>query len=139
MTPLQFDLSGLGEEAVLALERRVEPAAMQQLLAGSAVLTRPLEVQLSVSRQGAGASYTGSVEGEWELTCVRCLGPARQRFRTSVEGEVPAGARTLDATEEVRQALHLALSDNARCREDCKGLCPRCGGNRNERPCACGN
>jgi uncharacterized protein len=137
MTPLQFDLSGLAEEAVLALERRLEPAELQHMMAGSAVLTGPLEEQLSVARHGSGASYSGTVAGEWELTCVRCLGPARQRFRATLEGDVPAGAPTLDATEEVRQALHLALPGHARCRADCKGLCPKCGANRNEKLCGC--
>ena len=138
MTNLQFDLSGLREQAVVALERRLEAAETQSLLADSAVLTSPLDVQLSVARHGTGATFSGAIEGEWELACVRCLGPARQRFRTKVEGDVPAGAQTLDATEEVRQALHLALPDHARCRSDCKGLCPKCGANRNERSCGCG-
>ena len=137
MTPLQFDLSGLAEEAVLALERRLEPAQLQDLMADSAALSGPLEVQLSVARHESGTSYSGTVAGEWELVCVRCLGPARQRFRTGVEGDVPSGSQTLDVTEEMRQALVLALPNHARCREDCKGLCPRCGGNRNERACAC--
>jgi uncharacterized protein len=138
MTPLQFDLSGLREKAVVALERRLEPSEVQPLLAGSAViLTSPLDVQLSVAQNGPGAAYSGTVAGEWELVCVLCLVPARQRFRTEVAGEVPAGTQTLDATEEVRQALLLALPDHARCRADCKGLCPKCGGNRNERLCAC--
>ena len=137
MTPLQFDLSGLAEEAVLALERRLAPAEAQPFLAGAAVLSGPLEVQVSVARHESGDSYSGTVAGEWELVCVRCLGPARQRFRTGVEGDVPSGSQTLDVTEEVRQALVLALPNHARCREDCKGLCPRCGGNRNERACAC--
>ena len=138
MTNLQFDLGGLREQAVVALERRLEPAQTQPLLAGSAKLTSPLDVQLSVARHGSGATFSGTVEGEWELACVRCLGPARQRFRTEVEGDVPAGAQTLDATEEVRQALVLALPDHARCRSDCKGLCPECGANRNETLCGCG-
>ena len=138
MTNLQFDLSGLREQAVMALERRLEAAETQPLLAASAVLTSPLDVQLSVARHGSGATFSGVVAGEWELACVRCLGPARQRFRTKVEGDVPAGAPILDATEEVRQALHLALPGHARCRSDCKGLCPKCGANRNEKPCGCG-
>jgi uncharacterized protein len=138
MTTLQFDLSGLREQAVVALERRLEAADTQPLLADSAVLTSPLDVQLSVARHGSGATFSGTVEGEWELACVRCLVPARQRFRTQVEGDVPAGAQTLDATEAVRQALHLALPDHARCRADCKGLCPKCGANRNETSCGCG-
>ncbi|MCX5794724.1 MAG: DUF177 domain-containing protein [Elusimicrobia bacterium] len=138
MTNLQFDLIGLREQAVVALERRLEAAETQPLLADSAVLlTSPLDVQLSVARHGSGAAYSGTVEGEWQLACVRCLGPARQRFRTNVEGEVPAGATTLDATEEVRQALVLALPDHARCRSDCKGLCPKCGANRNVEACGC--
>jgi uncharacterized protein len=138
MTNLQFDLSGLREQAVLALERRLEAAETQPLLADSAVLTTPLDVQLSVVRRGSGARFSGAVTGEWELVCVRCLRPARQRFRTTVEGDVPEGTRTLDATEEVRQALTLALPDHAHCRSDCKGLCPKCGADRNEKDCGCG-
>jgi len=137
MTNLQFDLSGLREQAVVALGCRLEAAETQSLLADSAILTSPLDVQLSVARRGSGIAFSGTVAGEWELACVRCLGPARQRFRTKVEGDVPAGAPVLDATEEVRQALHLALPDHARCRTDCKGLCPKCGANRNEKICGC--
>jgi len=137
MTSLQFDLSGMREQASMDFERRIEPVGIQSLVEGSAVLTSPLTVQLSVSRQGAGFSFGGAAEGEWELACVRCLAPARQRFRAGLEGNVPAGAETFDAAEELRQALNLALPFSVRCRPDCKGLCPQCGGNRNERDCGC--
>ena len=137
MTNLQFELSELREKASVAFARRVQPDSVQSLVAGAAVLTSPLELQLSVSRHGAGISFEGTVAGEWELPCVRCLGPARQRFCAGVEGEAPQGAQSLDAREEVRQALSLALPLNARCRPDCKGLCPQCGANRNERDCGC--
>ncbi|MFA6004686.1 MAG: DUF177 domain-containing protein, partial [Elusimicrobiota bacterium] len=49
------------------------------------------------------------------------------------------GQGTLDASEEVRQALHLALPMNARCQPDCRGLCPQCGNNRNAHDCGCRN
>jgi len=137
MTTLQFDLSGLREKASLSFARRIDPQGLQPLLAGAAVLTGPLSVQLSVARHGAGVSFAGTVEGEWELACVRCLAPARLRFRIGVEGEAPDAGAALDASEEVRQALHLALPLNARCRPDCKGLCPQCGGSRNEKECGC--
>jgi uncharacterized protein len=136
-TDLQFDLSGLREQASVAFTRRVEPASLQALVADSAVLTGPLVVELSVVRKGTGMSFAGTVVGEWELACVRCLGPARLSFNAGVEGSVPGDRETLDASEEVRQALNLALPLNARCRPDCKGLCPQCGGNRNERDCDC--
>lgn len=37
----------------------------------------------------------------------------------------------------VREQVLLSLPMNAVCREDCQGLCPQCGQNRNEKPCDC--
>ena len=137
MTALQFDLSGLREKATVSFERRLEPAGVQTLLEGAGVFISPLIVQLSAARHGAGIKFEGTVAGEWEFVCARCLGPARLDFRTRVEGEVSGIPETLDAAEEVRQALNLALPLNAHCRPDCKGLCPQCGGDRNKTECGC--
>lgn len=35
------------------------------------------------------------------------------------------------------ELLALCLPVQPVCREDCRGLCPRCGGDRNETPCEC--
>ncbi len=43
----------------------------------------------------------------------------------------------IDVTEVVRQNLILALPIAPRCREDCRGLCPRCGADRNRTVCGC--
>jgi uncharacterized protein len=43
----------------------------------------------------------------------------------------------LDLTEAVRQTILLALPMKPLCREDCAGLCPRCGKNLNEGLCGC--
>ena len=37
----------------------------------------------------------------------------------------------------VRETLLLALPTKPLCREDCRGLCPRCGANRNGAECGC--
>jgi uncharacterized protein len=36
------------------------------------------------------------------------------------------------------ELVALALPVQPLCREDCAGLCPRCGGDRNTSPCGCG-
>jgi uncharacterized protein len=46
--------------------------------------------------------------------------------------------RHLDVSEEAREVLILELPIAPRCREDCRGLCPRCGAELNEGPCGCG-
>ena len=41
----------------------------------------------------------------------------------------------MDLSEPVRQALLVALPMKPLCREDCAGICPECGANRNEVKC----
>jgi uncharacterized protein len=43
----------------------------------------------------------------------------------------------LDLAEVVREQILLALPEQIYCREDCKGLCPQCGANRNLIDCKC--
>jgi uncharacterized protein len=44
---------------------------------------------------------------------------------------------SIDLAEDVRQVVLLSVPLKLLCREDCKGLCPHCGANRNERGCDC--
>ena len=45
---------------------------------------------------------------------------------------------TCAVTEEaVRQAFILNAPMKSLCRQDCKGICSVCGGNKNSRPCDC--
>lgn len=98
-------------------------------------------------------------EGGFELLCARCVDPIAQRvkgefdliFRPSgVDAE--QGERSISEAETeigyyeesglsledvVREQVLLSLPDRSLCREDCKGLCPHCGGNRNENNCGC--
>jgi uncharacterized protein len=41
--------------------------------------------------------------------------------------------------DEVRESMLIALPMKRLCREDCLGLCPQCGRNRNIEPCDCGS
>ena len=43
----------------------------------------------------------------------------------------------LDLGRVLETETTLALPMRALCREDCRGLCPVCGGNRNAEACAC--
>jgi uncharacterized protein len=45
--------------------------------------------------------------------------------------------KVIDLDPVVREQLLLALPSYPVCREDCKGLCPVCGVNLNERDCGC--
>lgn len=101
----------------------------------------------------------GSLSVTMEADCDLCLDPARcqveKRFDLfyqpagefvkggedeieEVESEVAyyQGDR-LDLNEILREVVLLALPMRLTCREDCKGICPQCGQNRNQAPCDC--
>ena len=44
----------------------------------------------------------------------------------------------IDLSELLREQFYLALPMKPLCREDCRGLCPQCGVNRNTGTCDCG-
>jgi uncharacterized protein len=44
---------------------------------------------------------------------------------------------SIDLAEDVRQVVVLSVPLKLLCKEDCKGLCPRCGTNRNFNTCDC--
>jgi uncharacterized protein len=94
-----------------------------------------------------------------ELDCSRCL----EAFTVPIDAKfdvlfLPAGANTGDGEQEVaeedlgvsfykddtidlgevlREQFYLALPMKPLCREDCRGLCPVCGRNRNRETCDC--
>jgi uncharacterized protein len=45
--------------------------------------------------------------------------------------------KTIDLDPIVREQVLLALPMDVVCKDDCKGLCPQCGQNLNEKKCGC--
>ena len=43
----------------------------------------------------------------------------------------------LDVTADIRESVTLAVPLKLLCKENCKGLCPHCGVNRNFKACSC--
>ena len=106
-----------------------------------------------------GILVKGELRAEVELTCSRCLSLYNCPVRLSFEEEyipimdIVSGAplappgepgsfivdehNVIDLSEAIRQYALLAVPMKPLCREDCAGLCPRCGHNLNQGPCGC--
>jgi len=75
-----------------------------------------------------------------KFNCARCLKSGQQRIERDIEIIRPAKEENvIDLTQLAREEIILGYPDRLLCREDCKGLCPRCGWNLNESRCACVN
>lgn len=97
--------------------------------------------------------FSGRMSGEIEEECRRCLAPARAKvdeelhllFADATDEEsddsdvymLEPRAKTVDLRPALREQWLLAAPGFALCREDCKGLCPRCGADLNLGPCSC--
>ena len=88
------------------------------------------------------------------IPCDRCLTPVNNRIDISVDEEyrISGGElifetdddeisfienNLLDVDKLLCEWILLSWPTKVLCREDCKGLCPRCGQNLNERDCGC--
>ena len=101
----------------------------------------------------------GTYSGMFQVPCARCLDPVDHSlagdydvlFRPigvdSDNKEHSIGASeteigyyhdgSLLLEDVLREQVLLSLPARTLCREDCKGLCPHCGSNRNNAPCSC--
>lgn len=119
------------------------------------VLEEPLEVDLTARSVGEGVLVRGRLRTRLGLECRRCLGEVQTEVDETVDllyeplageeeeelaGEVyslPERGDTLDLAPAIREQLLLRVPNYVVCREACRGLCPRCGGNLNETTCEC--
>ena len=107
----------------------------------------PAEVDIDAMLQGH--SFRLRFETTMEGPCSRCLEPARVHFRIdSREIHDPRAddpelvsdfvhERELDIDAWAQDAIGLEFPTRVLCSEDCAGLCPVCGTNKNEGECAC--
>lgn len=94
-----------------------------------------------------------------EASCARCLEPVQHRVERRIDllyrpQGIDGGQEELSVTvaeaeigyyagegllleEVLREQMLLAVPMKTVCREDCKGLCPRCGKNLNQESCSC--
>ena len=95
---------------------------------------------LKVEIIGTELLVRGEVRQRLSCVCSRCA----ESFETEVVDpefvcsyEINAATDFVDLTEELREAIILALPGYPVCREACQGLCMACGANLNEAACTC--
>lgn len=152
---LRLDLARLGREGSVRIEASVPPD--DALLEGlEASFDEPVEIHLRATSAGSGEVVVrGTIEAGLRQRCRRCLEPVHGRLSEPVtlvfapreapdevedDGDVrrfDERAGELDLGESIREELILAVDPYVVCDPECRGLCPRCGANRNFETCSC--
>ena len=122
-------------------------------------LIEPAVIRGTVKRAGNEVFVNGHVETRVQLECDRCLKsvelpvsadfaleyiPGVDYESSSVaalsEDELSVSVfdgEAIDVDEIVKEQVLLAVPARTLCREDCKGICPECGIDRNTGDCNC--
>jgi uncharacterized protein len=123
-------------------------------------LTAPAAVTGKVRLSGNEVFVSGHVDTRAQIECDRCLQPVEapvsadftldyitgSEYESSEVAELTEAEMSvavfdgegLDIDEIVKEQILLAVPTRMLCREDCKGICPECGIDRNTGECSCG-
>jgi len=119
----------------------------------------PLAVNAVAELAAKEVRIQGHISGALEAACDRCLQQVRVPVETDFdlpyrpmeeiaqEEEVEIGQDELEVgffsgegvnlADVVREQVLLSFPMKVVCRPDCRGLCPVCGTNRNQKDCGC--
>lgn len=97
-----------------------------------------------------GISVTGTISMPWRAPCRRCLAEVAGTSVIEVDevyrdpGDAVADDDSFEITGDqidlapaIREYLLLELPDDPLCRDECAGICPVCGTDRNQGTCDC--
>lgn len=144
--------AGHGKEAIARLLDGMDPYPL--------VACRLVAAALTLSVDGRTLCGRGSFVAEGEARCDRCAEPIPVRlekeFSTillpreassagSMEMELSAedlevgfyDGVGIEVSDIFWEQVAVALPVKLLCRDDCRGVCPACGANRNAEPCEC--
>lgn len=153
---MKIAVSQISEDEGLDV-RYLYPEGEPSLLGGGGHLSGRCEVNMRATRAGEKVELIGSLNAKVGFECDRCLAPVRVPIEQSFEllyvpplqsgEEKELGEEDLstgfyqgdviNVDDLAREQIELALAMARLCSEECRGLCPECGANLNERQCAC--
>jgi len=154
--PTVLDLSRF-RQPVGQFERRFDPAVFEA--SEDFRVVAPVVFRTEVRRDGRKFQLVGQLATTLEVLCSRCLEPFSfpvdvsfdlmflPEATVSADDEKEVGAEDvgvsfykddeIDLADVMREQFYLALPMKPLCRDDCQGLCPVCGTNRNTGTCTC--
>lgn len=122
-------------------------------------LVKPVKIAGTLSKKIAQVDIAGNITAEIEIDCTRCLSPIKttldfpfkvvyvtpENYTQDEEAELRAEdldvavfeGDKIDLPELAREQILLNLPNRFLCRENCRGLCPKCGANKNTASCNC--
>jgi uncharacterized protein len=156
MSTLRYKIKDIPSEGRIIDEALGRPLLADALAGTDADLEHARgHLHVELHKSGDDVFARGRLQAGVTLPCSVCLGPAEVAIDSKLkmtfvpDGEDAAESddplddvelgthdrETVDLQPIVREQIILGIPISVHCREGCKGLCPTCGQNLNERDC----
>jgi uncharacterized protein len=111
----------------------------------------PITVSGHVKNMAGYMVLSANVKVTYRTVCARCVEPVCSELEISFEKDIASSGdvssenddyiiiedKKLDLLIPVEEEIMLEMPSRTLCKEDCLGLCPKCGKNLNEGDCDC--
>ncbi len=113
--------------------------------------SEPIVVTGYVKNMAGYMILSANVKVKYDTMCARCAEPVTGELTITFEKDIATSEdvssdnddyiiiedKKLDVLPSVEEQLMLEMPSKTLCKEDCRGLCHKCGKNLNEGDCAC--
>ena len=130
---------GKGDNAQFSFEESAE-SLIEGDFSDAVKFVGKVEIVGEIVNDDSNLKISGKIYCRRKFNCDRCLTEAEENQVCEFEEEINQAEISdgiLDITELVRDTLIAAQPIKNLCKADCKGLCPKCGQNLNEKECNC--
>jgi uncharacterized protein len=125
-----------GNDSII-LEEEIQPKDLDVDI-GIMHFPSPLAVKAQAWLAEEDLTVQAHIEGERRFTCSLCLEEFNNLFEKDLTLHYDIkGLESVTIDPDVREEIILEHPIRILCREDCRGLCPKCGKNLNNGACGC--
>ena len=147
---MKIDLKKIfaSQQAVVPFSETID--LREEKLYGAKPFQSPVHLEGEISRESGVLRLKGTIKTIYSTACARCLKPLEILLTAEVDtvlSDDPDAEEeddlfvltgdSVDSADVMVPALILQVQMTYLCREDCKGICPHCGADRNEVDCDC--
>lgn len=147
---MKIDLKKLTGTNLICLPFSETLDLRQETLYGAKPFQSPVYSSGEITNDSGVLRLKGNIRTIYSTVCARCLKPLEIPLSADVDTILTADPDAeedddlfvmsdgdADTADIMIPALLLQVQMTYLCREDCKGICPHCGANRNEIECQC--
>ena len=134
---MNIDLKKLNTSAHASIPFDETIDLTDEKLYGAKPFQSPVHIKGVVSNESGVVRLAGSIETIYSTECARCLMLSDDPEAEEEDDLFVLTSDSVDPADVLVPALILQVQMTYLCKEDCKGLCPHCGADRNVTDCDC--